>query len=157
MIIFLLVGGLISRLGGNEDWWTVTAGIISLTIPVVYFVWPYSTRGQTLGKKMLRIKVVSLDGSPLNWRKGILRSAGYIVSFSTLLGFLWSIWDADKQAWHDKLAGTRVVWAWVGREQLQGTIDLSEARRSQKRWLLGLGIPSLLILSTRLLQQNFLF
>jgi uncharacterized RDD family membrane protein YckC len=25
------------------------------------------------------------------------------------VGFLWIIWDAEKQAWHDKIAGTVVV------------------------------------------------
>jgi uncharacterized RDD family membrane protein YckC len=25
------------------------------------------------------------------------------------LGFFWIIWDAEKQGWHDKIAGTVVV------------------------------------------------
>jgi uncharacterized RDD family membrane protein YckC len=25
------------------------------------------------------------------------------------LGFLWMIWDSNKQTWHDKIAGTVVV------------------------------------------------
>jgi len=114
---------------------------------LVYFAWPYSTGGQTIGKKILGIKVVSIDGSPLNWRKGIWRSLGYFPSSIFFdLGFLWSIWDQDKQAWHDKIAGTCVVSASTAREQLQGSIDPWEARRRQTRWRIGLGIPTLLIL-----------
>jgi hypothetical protein len=117
-----------------------------MLIPAVYYAWAYSTSGQTSGKSLLGIKVVSIDGSSLDWRKGILRYVGYILSGIPLcLGFLWSIWDPDKQAWHDKIAGTCVVRASVAPEQLQGTIDPSEARRRQKRWLLGLGIATLLI------------
>ena len=26
-----------------------------------------------------------------------------------LLGFLWILWDKDRQGWHDKIAGTLVV------------------------------------------------
>jgi uncharacterized RDD family membrane protein YckC len=26
-----------------------------------------------------------------------------------LLGYLWAIWDANKQTWHDKAAGSFVV------------------------------------------------
>ena len=25
------------------------------------------------------------------------------------LGYLWMLWDAERQCWHDKLVGTRVV------------------------------------------------
>ncbi len=151
MIILNFVAGVIAKATDRPDlmptWWLTVWGVIGLiavVLPVIYFVWPYSAGGQTLGKKILGIQVVSIDGSPLNWRKGILRSLGYIISFPFCLGFLWSIWDADKQAWHDKIAGTCVVWAWSAQEQ--GILDPSKARRRQRRWLIGLGIPALLIM-----------
>jgi uncharacterized RDD family membrane protein YckC/Tol biopolymer transport system component len=150
-IILSLADGFISWLGGVEGmptWWATVWGVVGIVISVLYYVWPYSTSGQTIGKAIFGIRVIAIDGSPLNWRKGILRWLGYIPSSIPLgLGFLWSIWDADKQAWHDKIAGTCVVRASVMREQLQGTIDPSEARRRQRRWLLGLGIPTLLIVA----------
>lgn len=120
--------------------------IIWVIFPALYFIWSYSTGGQTLGKRLFGIKVVAIDGSPLNWRKGILRYFGYALSAIPFgVGFLWAIWDADKQAGHDKIAGTCVVPVAVGPEQLQGTIEPSEVRRRQKRWLLGLLIPSAII------------
>src|SRR5574342_741462 len=51
--------GLISSLGSNEQaqgWWTVVWGIIRVAIQAIYFIWPYSTSGQTLGKRALKIK-----------------------------------------------------------------------------------------------------
>ena len=123
-------------------WW-----IISLVIPAVYFIWPYSTDGQTTGKRALKIKVVSIDGSPLNWRKGLLRSVGYLLSAIPLnLGYLWALWDPDKQAGHDKIAGTCVVPASVPRGHLRGAVEPREIQRTRGRWLLGLGIPAVLVL-----------
>ena len=35
---------------------------------------------------------------------------GKTVSFLFFgLGFYWAIWDKDRQAWHDKIAGTLVL------------------------------------------------
>lgn len=125
---------------------TDAAQTIGLAIPALYFIWFYSTSGQTLGKRALGIKVVSIDGSPLNWRKGVLRSVGYVLSSIPFgLGFLWAIWDKDKQAGHDKIAGTCVVPVSVAQEQLQGSIEPAEVQRRRKRWLIGLGIPTVLI------------
>src|SRR5512143_3331620 len=60
--------------------WSDMAGAIGLGIPAAYFFCAYSTDGQTVGKRILKIKVVSRDGSPQNWRKGLLRTVGYFLS-----------------------------------------------------------------------------
>ena len=66
--------------------------------------------GQTIGKKLLKIKVVAEDGKPVDYRTAILRYIGYIVSAVPLLiGFFWVLWDEKKQAWQDKIAKTYVV------------------------------------------------
>src|SRR5207249_7158788 len=42
--------------------------------------------------------------------RALVRYLGYFVSSApALLGFLWVILDSRHEAWHDKLAGTRVV------------------------------------------------
>ena len=47
----------------------------------------------------------SLSGSPA-------RAAMKLVSGAVLgLGYLWMLWDAEKQTWHDKVAKTYVVKA----------------------------------------------
>ncbi|GMQ79301.1 MAG: hypothetical protein BMS9Abin02_1876 [Anaerolineae bacterium] len=134
---------------GASDWRDIMLSILGILIPAVYFVWPYSRGGQTIGKRILGLRVVSIDGSPLTWRKGISRTVGYIPSsLAFYIGFLWAIWDADKQAWQDKLAGTLVLRASFSSEKLPDYIEPAEARRRQKRWLLGLGIPTMLIIAT---------
>lgn len=100
---------IIGAVSGSETWATLFM-IAAYVIPFAYYVRAYSTNGQTWGKRLLGIRVVSLDGSPLTLGKGILRVIGYMVSGIPLdLGFLWAIWDKDKQTWHDKIAGTIVV------------------------------------------------
>lgn len=148
-ILVSIISGIISGIGGIGDmpkWWGIAWGIVGFLVAMFYYVGPYSRSGQTVGKSLLGIKVAAIDGVPLNWRKGFLRYFGYIPSAIVFfMGFLWLIWDRDKQAWHDKIAGTCVVRDWVTREELREVTDVSQARRRQKRWLLGLGIPALLI------------
>jgi uncharacterized RDD family membrane protein YckC len=81
-----------------------------LLIWVGYFVGFWATTGQTPGKMVMGIKVISIDGQPLSWGKAILRYIGYIISSLILsLGFIWVAFDAKRQGWHDKIAGTYVV------------------------------------------------
>ena len=76
----------------------------------VYFVAFWSTTGQTLGMRALRIALVRSDGQPLSWATGLLRYVGYVLSIIPLcLGLLWILWDPRKQGWHDKIAHTLVV------------------------------------------------
>jgi uncharacterized RDD family membrane protein YckC len=82
-----------------------------LVINGLYFVllWTY-WNGQTVGKRLMNLKVVKEDGSPIDLQTAILRYVGYIISGCVIgLGFLWVIWDSKKQGWHDKIAKTFVV------------------------------------------------
>jgi uncharacterized RDD family membrane protein YckC len=86
------------------------ATLLGVTIWAVYFVAFWASTGQTLGKMAMGIKVVSADGSPVSWGKAILRYVGYIIGGLALwLGFIWVAFDAKRQGWHDKMAGTYVV------------------------------------------------
>ena len=77
----------------------------------VYF-WSSAGGGQTLGMKALAIKVVKTDGTPLTVTTAIIRYVGLIVAFICLfIGVIWVAFDANKQGWHDKIAGTYVVKA----------------------------------------------
>jgi len=66
--------------------------------------------GQTVGKKVMRIRVLRLDGEPINWWIAFERAGGYAAGFATgLLGFAQVWWDANRQAIHDRIVGTVVV------------------------------------------------
>jgi uncharacterized RDD family membrane protein YckC len=147
---WLIIGwiqGVILGLGLIESLPFIVQSVTSFTIPFIYFVWPYARGGATPGKRLFGIRVVSLDGSPLNWRKVICRTRGYIPSTIFLyLGFLWALWDSNKQAWHDKVASTIVVPNSVTLEQLQATYDAGVSYPKQNRLVLGLAIVTLLFL-----------
>ena len=87
-------------------------GIASLAIGIAYYGYlEGSASGQTVGKKALGIRVYDLrDGGPIGTSRAILRYFGRILSaIPLLLGYFWMLWDAEKQTWHDKLAGSVVV------------------------------------------------
>ncbi len=84
--------------------------VCGLALSVVYYVGSWATSGQTLGKTLAGIKVISVDGSSVSLGKALLRYLGYILSGALLsLGFLWVALDPKRQGWHDKMAGTYVV------------------------------------------------
>ncbi|MDE2952589.1 MAG: RDD family protein [Chloroflexota bacterium] len=66
--------------------------------------------GQTLGKIMLKLRVIKKNGQRIGILDAIIRNVfGYTISGMFLLGYLWAAFDREKQTWHDKLAGTLVV------------------------------------------------
>ena len=68
--------------------------------------------GQTPGKRVMGVRVVRSDGQRLKWGNAIRREVGYWISSFLWLGYLWVLVDNRRQGWHDKLAGTMVVYAW---------------------------------------------
>ncbi|MCL7476510.1 MAG: RDD family protein [ANME-2 cluster archaeon] len=83
---------------------------VMFAIPVGYFTYFYGTSGQTIGKKMMKIKVVSVDGTPLTYTKGFVRVIGYVIaSIPLYIGLIWMLFDENKQNWEDKIANTYVV------------------------------------------------
>ncbi len=85
---------------------------LGLILSVIYFVAYWAKSGQTIGKTVVGIRIVSKDGSPLSWGKAFLRYVGYVVSGIVLsLGFLWLAFDRKRQGWHDKISGTYVLLA----------------------------------------------
>lgn len=99
---------------------TVLAGVLGstrglgLSVVVSFIYYGYmegGPSGQTVGKKVLDIRVVQMsDGGPLGWGTALLRHlCSYLSSLPCLLGYFWMLWDDEKQTWHDKLSSTVVV------------------------------------------------
>lgn len=77
----------------------------------VYFVLCTALfRGQTLGKRLLSLRVVRLNNKPIGLLYSFERFGGYAAGIATgLLGFAQVYWDANRQAIHDKIAATVVL------------------------------------------------
>jgi uncharacterized RDD family membrane protein YckC len=70
----------------------------------------WKMRGSTVGGIVFDLQVVRLDDRPLDWQTAIVRALACFLSLAVIgLGFFWIAFDAGKQAWHDKIAGTVVV------------------------------------------------
>jgi len=68
-------------------------------------------RGQTVGMMALNIRVVdTATGGAIGYGRSFLRALMmWIGSIPFYLGWLWMLWDPQKQTWHDKVANTYVV------------------------------------------------
>jgi uncharacterized RDD family membrane protein YckC len=85
---------------------------IAILVTIAYYTYfEGSERGQTPGKSALGIRVISLDGSgPIGYGRAFIRWIGrYVSAIVFLLGYLWMLWDKEKQCWHDKFASDVVV------------------------------------------------
>lgn len=84
----------------------IGVGWLGLYFTVFVALWD----GRTPGKKLLGARVVTLDGEPLGWWDAFGRFGGYAAGLATgMLGYLQIAWDPNRQALHDKVAGTVVI------------------------------------------------
>ncbi len=83
-----------------------------LLILAAYGAVMWKLRGTTIGGIVCGLRVARLDGRPIDWPTAVTRALGSFLSFFIVgLGFIWVIFDAERQSWHDKIAGTVVVHA----------------------------------------------
>jgi uncharacterized RDD family membrane protein YckC len=100
-------------LGEICHWLLYLGPLAGTTFIVLYGLFFWGTTGQTPGKAAMGVRVVRLDGRPMNLLSAARRIAGYLVSLWTAgLGFLVILSDDRRQAWHDRIAGTCVVYSW---------------------------------------------
>ena len=98
-----------SVVGSNRD--LVIVAALTLLLFVFNFVVLAGMNGQSAGMRILGIYIVRVDGRPFTIKDAAIRHlVGYPLStVAFFLGFLWMLWDARQQGWHDKLARTVVV------------------------------------------------
>jgi uncharacterized RDD family membrane protein YckC len=88
--------------------------LIALVGSIAYYAYfEGGARGQTPGKRAVSIRVAdATTGAAIGPGRAIGRTFGkYISSMFFDLGFLWMLWDPQKQTWHDKMVGSVVVRA----------------------------------------------
>jgi len=85
--------------------------IILGLIPVMYFTLSfYFWKGQTIGKHLLRLRVVSLYHEHLGLWHCFERSLGYYASVLEFgFGFIQAFWNPNRMALHDKIGETIVI------------------------------------------------
>lgn len=91
--------------------------VISVTVAIltgpIYFIFLATAGGQTVGKYVMGVRVVRLDGKPMTYFGSALRWFGYLASLLPLgMGFFWVVIDDRRRGFHDKIAGTCVLYSW---------------------------------------------
>lgn len=84
----------------------------ALVIAVIAANWIYGyvRFGQSFGKRFIGLRVIRVDGQPMDYKTAVVRLLGYFVSLFVFgLGFVWMLWDDQQRGWHDKLAKTLVI------------------------------------------------
>jgi uncharacterized RDD family membrane protein YckC len=104
----------LSLLGIPKEVRTILAVVgagIALIWLIAYFVFFWSTTGQTPGNRVMQIRVQDArTGGPLRVRRALLRLAGVFLSALLLCtGFLLILFDGRRRALHDRLCRTVVV------------------------------------------------
>jgi hypothetical protein len=80
--------------------------ILLLGYHIGFWMW----RGATVGGMACRLRVVRVDGSPLEFVDALVRALAGLFSLAAAgIGFFWILRDPEQQGWHDKIAGTYVV------------------------------------------------
>jgi uncharacterized RDD family membrane protein YckC len=89
----------------------VVSVIVYLAVAIPYYVWGTSRYGTTLGKRVVKVRVVRFaDGGPISMRQSALRFVGYLASYATLgCGFFMAAFHPHKRCLHDLIAGTASV------------------------------------------------
>ena len=98
-----------------QDPWAIlrVEGIVlflQFLIAATYEIALTATRGGTLGKHALGLRVVSADGQPFGWSRAVGRYfAQAITGFTFGVGYIIAAFDPQKRTLHDHICGTRVV------------------------------------------------
>ena len=86
--------------------------VVGLLLGLAYLTYfEGSPSGQTVGKKAMGIRVIDFrTGGSIGYGRAFIRWIGrYVSAIPCLLGYLWMLWDKEKQTWHDKMANDVVV------------------------------------------------
>ena len=89
----------------------------------LYFAYQWAVSGKTLGMAIFGVQVVNTHGGPITIREAIIRTLGLGLCLLLLgIPFLGIIFQRQRRALDDFLAGTAVVYDW-------------DARAARLRWM----------------------
>jgi uncharacterized RDD family membrane protein YckC len=91
------------RYGGSNE-------RLMLLVALAYHVGFWTWRGTTVGGIICQLRVVRVDGRPVEFAEAVVRALTGIFSLAVIgLGFFWILRDPERQGWHDRVAGTYVI------------------------------------------------
>jgi uncharacterized RDD family membrane protein YckC len=101
----LLVAGILDR-----NPMALGAAGLFVGLGALYQIYFGGITGQTPGKRLMRLRVIGVRGTAPGPVGGILRFLTLLLSILPAgLGWLWCLFDRERRALHDHLAGTYVI------------------------------------------------
>jgi len=82
--------------------WLLFAGFL-------YYGISWKVSGQTVGMRTWRFRVLNADGSHLSLQQSFYKYILTIILFSSLIGFIWLLFDKNKRTLYDILTDTIFV------------------------------------------------
>jgi uncharacterized RDD family membrane protein YckC len=85
--------------------------LIQIALGLVYEVYFLTTRGATVGKMALGLRVVTAEGGPISIGLAAGRFfASYLSGMILLIGYIMAGFDLEKRSLHDRICNTRVIY-----------------------------------------------
>ncbi len=89
----------------------------------LYYSYQWAVGGRTLGMAIFGLQVVTTKGGPIGVRQAVVRTLGLALSVAFFWFAFWGIvFQRERRALDDMLAGTAVVYSW-------------DARAARLRWM----------------------
>jgi uncharacterized RDD family membrane protein YckC len=89
----------------------------------IYYTYQWAVGGRTIGMAVFGLQVVTAEGGPISPRQAAVRTLGLALTLLTLgIGFLGIVFQHERRALDDLVAGTAVVYSW-------------DARAARLRWM----------------------
>jgi uncharacterized RDD family membrane protein YckC len=89
----------------------------------LYYSYQWAVGGKTLGMAIFGLQVVTTQGGPIGVRQAVVRTLGLALSVAFFWFAFWGIiFQRERRALNDLLAGTAVVYSW-------------DARAARLRWM----------------------
>ncbi len=111
ILISIVQYAILFALPTSSTWGLAITALIYFLIHPTYEAYLTVHHRATLGKLALGLRIQRLDGTPLTWQRVVGRYFAQLLSQMILgIGYLMVIWDDRKQALHDRVCDTVVVY-----------------------------------------------
>jgi uncharacterized RDD family membrane protein YckC len=123
-------------LGLNQFMTQITTGVsvaVAVAIPIIYNIGFWLLAGQTFGKWVMGVRIIRTNGERVRFGTCVRRQIGYVFSAVLFIGYLWILVDNRRQGFHDKIAGTFVVYSWPEQQVFRPIRDAFRRSRFQRQ------------------------
>ena len=111
LILMLSLGKSSSLVEGEDSGVSLLSLAFGMALSIGYFTFFHGRNGETPGKKLLGIKVVSPNGESIGYQRALGRALVEVLSrLIVCIGYIMAAFDSEKKSLHDIICETRVVY-----------------------------------------------